>query len=67
MKGRFDGPIGDAVAGACAEPARPGRVTRARLTQIMNVLNLAPDVQEEVLFLPPVATEARRGASSEKR
>ena len=28
-------------------------VTRARLTQIINLLNLAPDIQEEVLFLPP--------------
>jgi hypothetical protein len=25
---------------------------RARVTQIMNLLNLAPDIQEEILFLP---------------
>jgi hypothetical protein len=37
-----------------AELARLGHVTRARVTQIMNLLNLAPDIQEEVLFLPPV-------------
>lgn len=37
-----------------AELARLGHVTRARMTQIMNLLNLAPDIQEEVLFLPPV-------------
>lgn len=36
------------------ELARLGHVTRARMTQIMNLLNLAPDIQEEVLFLPPV-------------
>jgi hypothetical protein len=37
-----------------AELARLGRVTRARLTQIMKLLNLAPDIQEQILFLPPV-------------
>jgi hypothetical protein len=35
-----------------AELARLGRVTRARMTQIMQLLNLAPDVQEQILFLP---------------
>ncbi len=37
-----------------AELARLGHVTRARMTQIMNLLNLAPEIQEQVLFLPPV-------------
>ncbi len=37
-----------------AELARLGQVTRARVTQIMNLLNLAPDIQEEILFLPRV-------------
>jgi hypothetical protein len=36
-----------------AELARLGHVTRARLTQIMNLLCLAPDIQEQLLFLPP--------------
>jgi hypothetical protein len=35
-----------------AELARVGQVSRARLTQIMNLLSLAPDLQEEILFLP---------------
>ena len=35
-----------------ADLARLGHVTRARVTQIMNLLNLAPDIQEGVLFLP---------------
>ena len=35
-----------------AEIARLGRVTRARMTQIMKLLDLAPDIQEEILFLP---------------
>ena len=35
-----------------ADLARLGHVTRARMTQITNLLNLAPDTQEEILFLP---------------
>ena len=34
-----------------ADLARLGFVTRARLTQIMNLLLLAPDIQEEILEL----------------
>src|SRR5712671_412618 len=37
-----------------AELARLGEVSRARITQIMNLLNLAPDIQEKLLFLAPV-------------
>ena len=37
-----------------AELARLGRVTRARISQVMALLLLAPDVQEQVLFLPRV-------------
>jgi hypothetical protein len=36
-----------------ADIARLGHVTRARATQIMNLLNLAPDIQEQILFLEP--------------
>lgn len=32
-----------------ADAARLGHITRARMTQIMNLLNLAPDILEEVL------------------
>ena len=35
-----------------ADIARLGQVSRARITQIMNLLLLAPDIQEEILFLP---------------
>jgi hypothetical protein len=35
-----------------AELARLGNVTPARLSQIMSLLGLAPDLMEEVLFLP---------------
>ncbi len=43
----------DAVANF-AELALLGRVSRARVTQIMNLLNLAPDIQEAILFLPRI-------------
>jgi hypothetical protein len=36
-----------------AELARLGYVSRARVTQILNLRLLAPDLQEAVLFLPP--------------
>ncbi len=39
-----------------ADLARLGYVTRARLTQIMNLLLLAPDVQEAILIVDRVAT-----------
>ena len=37
-----------------ADMARLGHVSRARLSQIMDLLLLAPDIQEEILFLPPI-------------
>lgn len=46
-----------------ADLARLGQVTRARISQIMDLLCLAPDIQEELLFLPRVARE--RDAVSE--
>ena len=33
-------------------------MTRARLTRVMNLLNLAPDIQEALLFLPRVESGA---------
>ena len=30
-----------------------GHVTRARISQILNLIHLAPDIQEALLFLPP--------------
>ena len=41
-----------------AELAELGHITRARVTQIMSLLHLAPDIQEELLFLPRI-TEGR--------
>jgi hypothetical protein len=51
---RLDQLIRDGVVTDQAELARLGHVSRAKLSQIMNLLNLAPDIQEAILFLPPV-------------
>jgi hypothetical protein len=52
---RFEQLIRDGVVADYAELARLGHVTRARLSQIMNLLVLAPDIQEAILFLPRTA------------
>ena len=49
---RFAGLLRNETILDYAELARLGRVTRARMTQIMKLLHLAPDIQEELLFLP---------------
>jgi hypothetical protein len=49
---KFDGLLRDGVIQDYADLARLGHVTRARMTQVMGLLNLAPDIQEEILFLP---------------
>jgi hypothetical protein len=49
---RFDGLLRAEQFRDYAEIARLGRVTRARMTQLMKLLDLAPDIQEEILFLP---------------
>ena len=46
--------LADGVVANQAELAAVGHVTRARVTQIMNLLSLAPDIQEAILFLPRV-------------
>jgi hypothetical protein len=62
--------IRDGVVTNQAELARLGQVTQARVTQIMNLQQLAPDIQEALLYflidrgkssiyerlLPPIAS-----------
>jgi hypothetical protein len=36
-----------------ADLARAGRVSRARMSQILKLLTLAPSIQEHILWLPP--------------
>ena len=62
---RFDQLIRDGVVADQAELARVGHVSRARLTQIMNLLNLAPDIQGDLLFL--AVTERGRDDITEKQ
>jgi hypothetical protein len=57
---RFDGLVGSGRVKNYAELARLGQVSRARISQIMSLLLLAPDIQEDLLFLPAVGT--RRAA-----
>ena len=49
---RFDRLVRGGKVRDYAELARVGRVTRARLSQIMDLTLLAPDIQEDILFLP---------------
>jgi hypothetical protein len=49
---RFDQLIRAGEVTGYAELAKLGHVTRARISQIMSLQCLAPDIQEEVLFLP---------------
>lgn len=51
---RIDGLVREGKMPDFAELARLGGVTRARMTQIMQLLDLAPDIQEQILFLPAV-------------
>ncbi|MDB5335001.1 MAG: hypothetical protein JWN70_620 [Planctomycetaceae bacterium] len=51
---RFERLIQTGVAADYADLARLGHVTRARVTQIMNLLSLAPDIQEQILCWSPV-------------
>jgi hypothetical protein len=50
----LEGLVRDETVQDYAELAQLGRVTRARMTQIMKLLQLAPDLQEQLLFLPPL-------------
>jgi hypothetical protein len=49
---KFQRMINDGTVESMADVARLGHVTRARVSQIMDLLLLAPDVQEALLFLP---------------
>ena len=51
---RFEQLVRDGVVADYAELARLGHVSRARVTQVLNLLNLAPEIQEALLFLPRV-------------
>jgi hypothetical protein len=49
---RFEAMLQRSEVAGYAELARLGQVTPARISQIMALLTLAPDLQEQILFLP---------------
>jgi len=49
---RFEGLLREGTVWDYAELARLGGVSRARITQIMSLRNLAPVIQERILGLP---------------
>jgi hypothetical protein len=51
---RFEALVEERKIKDYAELARLGGVTRARMSQIMKLLHLAPDLQEQLLFLPAI-------------
>jgi hypothetical protein len=67
---RFESLLRKGVVKDYSELARLGGVSRARITQIMNMRNLAPAIQERLLFLPagdsPVQERAMRRMTEEK-
>ena len=54
---RLDGLLKAGIVKDYAELARLGHVTRARISQIVSLLYLAPDIQEQILF----CTRSERG------
>ena len=54
MAHKIDGMILDGELKDLADAARAIGVTRARMTQIANLLLLAPEIQEAILNLPPI-------------
>jgi DNA invertase Pin-like site-specific DNA recombinase len=55
---RFEGLLQDGTVRDYAELGRLGGVSRARITQIMSLRNLAPVIQERILSLPAVWSRA---------
>ena len=49
---RFEQLVQSRAVPSYAELAALGHITRARMTQVMSLLHLSPDIQEQVLFLP---------------
>lgn len=51
---KYDRLLRKGVVADLSELARLCQVTQPRMTQIMNLLHLAPDIQEDILNLPSV-------------
>ncbi len=57
---KFEELIRSGVVGNYTVMAQLGQVSRSRVTQVTNLLNLAPDIQEEILFLRSEEAERLR-------
>lgn len=51
---RYDQLLDDGVVASQSDLAKLLHITQPRMTQIMNLLHLAPEIQEAILHLPPV-------------
>jgi len=49
----FEGLFWEGVVSDQSDLARPARMTKPRMIQILNLLHLAPNIQEELLSLSP--------------
>jgi hypothetical protein len=49
---RFERLLRDRAVANYSDLARLGHVTPARVSQVMSLLQLAPDIQEQIIFLP---------------
>ena len=49
---KIDALVGAGTIRNYADLARLGHVSRARISQLLNLVRLAPDIQEAILFLP---------------
>jgi hypothetical protein len=49
---RFEGQVRSGALASYSALAALGHVSRARVSQILNLVNLAPDIQEALLHLP---------------
>ena len=56
---RYQNLLRDGTVKDQSDLARLAHVTQPRMTQIMNLLHLAPDIQEALLFLPPATGRDR--------
>lgn len=64
---KFEALAHTGVLNGYATLAEVGHISRARVSQLMSLLNLAPDIQEEILFLRPEEAGLHRISESRLR
>jgi hypothetical protein len=63
----LDGLVAEGRVRSYRELAEIGQVSRARLSQILQLTHLAPEIQEQLLFLPPTRHGSDRIVESHVR